>query len=198
MSRCFSTIFSVIQMLIVVAVYAAPKLNTADLNFHISAFSFQNVAVKLNFPLAAAWSIVFYTVERLNPYLPDVKGLLFVPALIVVAALLASSVAVFWYFVLTEVEMRRHGRSMLRFNGWFKEISVAGFLFCFGSGTLLHAYSYATSTFYFHPIEVVFGAFFLVAWGVTLVGLSVYDILSFQRNNGQWPVSATKQQEPVS
>jgi hypothetical protein len=175
-----------VQVLIVVAVYTLPKLSHTNREFDIEIFSVQNLVKKLNFPLVVIWSPVLYGADWLSRYLPPLRGALFAAAVLVVAALLASSVALFWYFVLTEIEMRRHGKSMLRLTGWFKELFIASLLFCFGAGSILHAYAYTRSLFHVRPAEAVLGGFFLLAWGVAFIGVSVHDIVSFSRNKGAW------------
>jgi hypothetical protein len=182
-----------IQVLAVVGVYALPKLVHGTGEFYIGIFAAQSLVNKMNFPLMAVWSVCFWALDRATPYLPTLTGVFFAVAIFVIAVLVVSSVALFWYFVIAETEMRSYGRSILRSTDRLKELLIIGLLFCLGAGTFIYAYSYVRSCFYFRMAEAILGGSLLVAWGVVFVVLSVHDAILFSRNKGQWPVSARKE-----
>jgi len=51
------------------------------------------------------------------------------------------SVALFWYFVISEVEMRKRGASMIRFRNRAAEIFAIIVLFASGVGAIRYAWT---------------------------------------------------------
>lgn len=184
MHKRLRIIVPAVQVLIVLAAFILPNLTHGNSQHLPDIFALQNLVLKLNFPLVVIWSPVFYALDRLSPYLPPLHGVFFAMAVILVGSLLCSTVALLWYFVMTEIEMRRHGKSMLRPTGWFKKLLIAGLLFCFGVGTIIHAYFYAKSFFYFRPSQAVLGGFLLLAWGTTCARIAGHDLLVGNKNRG--------------
>jgi len=81
---------------------------------HPDASFVKDLVGKLNFPLETMWTVIFLGIDRLSRYVPRLPNSLFNIALLAVGLLIVLSVAAFWWFVLSEVEVRLQGRSFMR------------------------------------------------------------------------------------
>jgi hypothetical protein len=92
------------------------------------------------------------------------RGSLFITVVVLIGVVFISSVAAFWYFVVSEIEMRARGESMLRFRNRPVELIVATSLLCFGVGAGFYAYGSVKSLIYIRPLEAIVGGVLLAMW----------------------------------
>jgi hypothetical protein len=158
-------------------VFALPKYyhNIRFYEYHLNDIhNFQSVVVGLNFPVVALWVVIFLPLA----YIPSLNGTLPPPAVTIsVAILLALSVALFWYLVVTEIEMRTHGRSMLRFSGWLKKGTTLIVLLSFGIGSLVYGYVESWPLRHARPTEAVLVGIFPAIWGTVFIGMGMHDLV---------------------
>lgn len=170
-------VISSIQAVIAITVFAIPKL-THSTHIVMDALSLQKLVVKLNFPLVIVWSPVLYAADRTSGSFAWLSGSLFIAVSLLIGAVFASSVAAFWYFLVSEIEMRTRGESMLRVNNWPAELAVATVLLCFGAGTGFYAYGSIKSLIYVRPFEAIVGGSFLIIWAAIFIAACVSDVAS--------------------
>jgi hypothetical protein len=148
---------------------------------------------EVNYPI---WTVFVAMLVRATQLLSPLPRWLYVPTWIyavlafVVAALLALGIALLWYLLITEVEMRRHGKSVMRFSSRWKELLVVTILFLFGAGALVRAYTIASSVIHgrmsylglFLRVarwDEILAMLILAAWGIVLTGVAVHDLIAF-------------------
>jgi hypothetical protein len=193
MYRRLRILVPAIQVLLVVAVYALPKFMSIykKLFLESAVYFTQDLIDKMNFPLVAIWSPILLAADKLSSYFPPLTGLIFVVAAITFSGLVLSSVAVFWYFFVTEIEMRRRGKSMLMLSRLPKQLSVTVVLLLFGVGALIYAYTSAVRPSGHLNIneDKIPGGVILFAWGIALIGIAVHDLRKFLRERVTLPVT---------
>ena len=174
MVKRLKVVLPIVQVILVVTAYALPKLPTS-LETSGVLLAFRDFVTKLNFPLAVVLFPVAYILERFTPYMPSISARYLVVVVAAVSVLLASVVAVFWYMVVKEIEMRRQRQSLFHFQNRAGQIVAISIMLAMGAGGVLYAYVYARKMFYFRPAEGVAGAACLALWGVALILLSIKD-----------------------
>jgi hypothetical protein len=168
MFRRLKIIVPTIQVLAGVAVFGSGKFchNERFLQYYI--YPFQGLVEFINFPLLIIWVPIGFALADL----PSPTGRLLTAVTALFALLLVSSVALFWYLVVTEIELRIHGGSMLRFSGWIGRLFTV-VTFCLGVGTLFYAYQYSKSLWYYRRVDGIDGGAALAAWGALLITIAV-------------------------
>jgi hypothetical protein len=188
------------QVLAFVVLYAAKLAGDYPIDYYA-----QKLILKINYPLLPVWVATGYPVDRVTPHLPALWGWRDIVVRTVFGALVVSGVALFWYFVVTEAEVRRHGKSMLRFSGAFKELLTVTLMFLLGVGAFIYAYnsrlswipharSRGTVVELAAAIADQFlGGLILITWGAVLIGLAVHDLAAFlkDRRNDAGPLASS-------
>ena len=100
--------------------------------------------MKLNWPLVVMWWPVASLVERfttnMNPSAThDIWVMVYVLAIL-------FSVAIFWYFVIVEIEARKRGGSVVRFQNALGEVAKIVFLLVSGVAAPVYAYAWGFGT----------------------------------------------------
>jgi predicted neutral ceramidase superfamily lipid hydrolase len=142
-----------------------------------------DIVLKLNFPLAIPWALVSYLVDlTFSGSRP--RGTLLT---VVVFLCVLATVALFWYFVVAEVQERSRGSSLVRFSSLFFEIpkilvlAIAGgaaFALAFWDGHRLVLTGELNRGLYWSGmIRAVVGGLFLVAWALILIKASIQDLM---------------------
>lgn len=147
-----------------------------------------DIVGKLNFPLLALWSLVVFPISfalsasYLN--LPSGAPLVIIAGVFALAVL--ASVALFWYFVVAEVEMRSHGGSLIRSSRRILEILKAVVLAVAGGGAVAYAcwdgrrlllLGQNTRSLYGSSMaDAVIGGLILMIWAIVLIRISVRDL----------------------
>ncbi len=141
------------------------------------------VIFKMNFPVVAFWSPIVYVLNRWPDELVPSSHAMEIAVTIALGLAMVSSIGVFWYFVIAELERRMHGRSMIRFRNWFAETCKALILFAVGGSALVYAFFETRRLLLYHrsKADMLVGGLFLTAWGVALVGTSIVDAAVFLR-----------------
>src|SRR5436190_2485998 len=127
-----------IQVLLVIATVVWDRMRISDLAFDLYARPFQEILMKLNWPLVVMWWPVASLVERfttnMNPSAThDIWVMVYVLAIL-------FSVAIFWYFVIVEIEARKRGGSVVRFQNALGEVAKIVFLLVSGVAAPVYAY----------------------------------------------------------
>ncbi|HWR17813.1 MAG TPA: hypothetical protein VN577_23490 [Terriglobales bacterium] len=142
----------------------------------------------VNIPLVFAWYPILWLLEHASPYLSPEGGAPLILGIIVFGLILVLSIALFWYFVVTEIELRKQGKSLLKFPDWFRELAVAVGLFGFGIGAIVCAITDQQSRLWMHFGGINFGIalvilppLILLVWAVVLIGISIHDFIGFLR-----------------
>jgi hypothetical protein len=139
------------------------------------------ILAKLNFPLLVLWFPVFLFLEWAcsASYLSLPSGVALVAVAVVFGVAILTSVGLFWRFVVSEVEMRRHGNSFIRSSSRIIE-GVKAVLFA-GTGIGGVAYAYWDG----HRLQLlgrgrtgaIIGGLFLVVWSLVLIDIAVQDLM---------------------
>jgi len=180
-------VIPVIQVLAMVCVQIWEKVTGVEKNLLLYVLPTRHMVMDMNFPLAMIWWPITHTSELSSNYFPLVRfssGMGMVQ--VVVAALFATtlylSIALFWYFVVTELWMRTHGKSLVRFSNRIAETIKVFVLFLCGLGTFAYACREVLLPFLRHwtfsglwPVEITASVLFLVAWGIIFVGFAIED-----------------------
>jgi hypothetical protein len=171
------------QTLAFIAVWVLLRIATSNysvrFNYYMPA---KNLLIALNYPVIAFWYCALYIFDRLHvPNVPS--GVLFWVLTITVSILFLSSIALFWYFVVREVELRRRRDTLLRFPGTLVPTVSMLVFFLVGVSALVYAYMQSKS-----ELSLVWrngstvGLFlvllpdvFLVAWAIVLIWAAVSD-----------------------
>jgi hypothetical protein len=180
-----------IQVLSFIATRVLMRLSvTSDsVNFNYSIPA-QDLITRLNYPLTLFWFSVVYAIDRLP--LPDANpGLGFTALALVAGIVFLVSVALFWYLVVREIELRLQGKSLLRFLSRLWSFVTILVLFCLGAGALISAYLDGRKQIPFMLRNgSVIGLFlailpdiFLLAWAITLTGMSVSDFRNLMQSH---------------
>jgi hypothetical protein len=182
-----------IQVLAFIATRVLMRLSvTSDsVNFNYSIPA-QDLITRLNYPLALFWFSVVYAIDRLP--LPDPNpGLGFTALALVAGIVFLASVALFWYLVVREIELRLQGKSLLRFSSRFWSFVTILVLFCLGAGALISGYLDGLKQIPFMLRNgsaiglflTILTDMFVLAWGITLTGMSVSDFRNFVQSHGR-------------
>lgn len=171
-----------VQVAAAIVVFSATKFYGTSRFYEYYLGDAQNVIIHLNLPLMALWALVFSPIAWLTRYLPPVTGTLHAVGIILVALLLASSVVLFWYLVVVEIEMRSRGKSMLRPSRWSSALVLAACLFCFGAATLFYSYTVSRPLWYGRPVDAVIEGIFPTIWGIVFIGIGIQDFVVSLRN----------------
>lgn len=148
-----------------------------------------DIVGKLNFPLLVLWFPVVYPINYLlynsNLNLPSEVPLVVILGVFALAAL--ASVALFWYFVVAEVEMRSHGSSLIRSLRRMLEILKAVVLAVAGVGAVAYACwdghrllilgQNNRSLYGSSMADAMIGGLILVIWAIVLIKMSVRDVM---------------------
>ena len=138
MSKKLRIWVAMVQALLAVSVLSWAKFGSGTV-YDYYAHGIRDLVTHLNLPLAIMWIVVSFPFHWLSNYIPPATGLAGSALTALLAAGMAFSVAAFWYLVVTEIQMRRRGLSMLRplSRLWASFVVVA--LFCFGAGVFTYA-----------------------------------------------------------
>lgn len=189
MSRLLKLVVSIGQTVLTVTAFVFAKYCHDDRVYVFYVNPFLHIVTKMNFPLLIIMYPILDALNWLGRFLPTLTGVLGWSIAIVDAVLLILIDALFWYFVLSEIEMRRHGKSMLRFKRHPVEVLVLAILFASGVGAIRYAYTDGVLLMQIHgsKIEAFIGGFFLLVWGTVLIGTSISDLLSCWKTREQAP-----------
>ena len=158
------------------------------------------ILIKLNLPLAVLWFPVVYAMNWASSSndwnLPSGATGMVINAMLDLAIL--STVALFWYFVVVEIEKRRYGSSLIRLSNRTLEILKAVFLTAVGMGAiavacwevhrlLLLDQLYRRAIFWSSMVNVILGGLFLLTWASVLITVSVKDLKLVLRRNQKSP-----------
>jgi hypothetical protein len=178
------------QVLAIVCMFGWERVPQVERTISLYILPTRQIIMNLNFPLVIIWWPIIQAIEWLNGYLPFLRE----PSTtgtIGIALALFSSIALFWYFVVAEIQMRGDGKSLVRFSNRTVELVKVVVLFLCGVGTLFHAYTetmrpsrHGLSHYGLWPVEIILSLLFLVAWGGTFIGLSIFDFKKLTTNKG--------------
>jgi hypothetical protein len=191
------------QVLAFVAVPAL-KLAVHMRVLHVDYDPFRRVVLSVDYPIWTVFLALAVPLDRLLALWPRwLSGAVGA----VLAALLLSGIALFWYLVVAEIEMRRQGKSMLRFSGWIKELLAVTVLLLFGAGAFTEAHRIGSIFFFGLPWHTllslpaafpgeILGMLILSAWGVLFVALAIHDLISFLKGRARGTTSAGSSSAP--
>jgi hypothetical protein len=148
------------------------------------------ILLKSNFPLAVLWFPFFCALNWASSgsHLNLTSGAAGVVMLAVFDLVVVSTVALFWYFVVVEVEKRKHGASLIRFSNRMLETLKAIVLIAAGLGAfgfacwethrlLLLGQLNLLTLYWSSMVDAIVGGLFLVIWAVVLIKISVQDLM---------------------
>ena len=148
------------------------------------------VLIKLNLPLAILWLPLFFALNWASSSnywnLPSGTTGMLIVALLDLAVL--STVALFWYFVVVEIEKRKSGSSLIRFSSRTLETAKAIVLIAVGMGAIavtgwefhrlfLLNQLYRHAIYWSSMINAILGGLFLLTWAVVLIKISITDLM---------------------
>jgi hypothetical protein len=162
---------------------------------------------KMNFPLLVLWLPVVYpiTYGLSTSYLNLPAGAPLVAIVGVFDLAVLVSVALFWYGVIAEAEMRRHGSSLIRSSMRIVEVLKATVLAVTGVGAVAYACwdghrllllgrSNPSAFYWSSVVDAIIGEPLLVIWAVVLIMTSVQDLMvAFRKSEnkiseGRWHI----------
>jgi hypothetical protein len=188
MYRRLRLVVPLVQTLLVVGSFAWYKV-AGSLYVLSYVYVVRDIVLKLNYPAFALWFPIVRLMDRFPGYFSPSHIATRVGGLLVIILAFLLSVALFWYLFLLELEMRRHGRSMIRFSSCLGEIAKAVLFVIVGIGALVYAYRGTKQLF--DPLrskadvyDAYIGGLFLVAWGLAFIGVSIRDLTAFVRKKG--------------
>ena len=181
-SKKLRAIIPLIQVLVLILAVAADSLSARqpELRYPYATTLFRVVTLKLNFPLAGVWLAMFYPFSFVQP---SSFTQILSPALVL------TSTAAFWYFVVVEVERRKRGSSCLRFSSRSIETVKATVLILLGIGAAVYAFwdgnrlvkfDLANRHYYFWAVTVadaLVGGLLLLGWAMAFIAIGVQDIV---------------------
>lgn len=151
----------------------------------------KNILLKANFPLAVLWFPMFRALEwalsSSNQSLA--RGAAGVTTLAVLDVAVFSTIALFWYFVVVEIELRKRKASHIRFSGQRLEKLKATVMMLVGLGVAVFAFwdghrlvvldQLNLHRFFWSSVvaDALIGGLFLVAWGAAFIAMGVQDIV---------------------
>jgi hypothetical protein len=192
-----------VQVLAFVTVFAL-KLAVHMRVLHVHYDPFRRLVLSVDYPIWTVFLAIAYPLDRLmaaSPgWLAGAVGAVFV-------ALLLLGIPLFWYLVVAEIEMRRHGKSMLRFPGWVKELLAVTVLLLFGAGAFVEAHTIGSVFFFGLPWHTllslpaarpgeILNMLILTAWGVLFVALAIHDLITFLKGRARGTTSAGSSSGP--
>jgi len=175
----------VAQVSAVVCMLGWEKMAHAERTLSFYVLPARHLLFSLNFPLVIIWSIITNCLIWVGGFLPSLRQLGRAPGTVwmaVTAFALVSSIALFWYFVVAEIQMRSRGKSFMNFSsGILQFIKVAIFVFC-GIAALFYVYTETLRPFHhglarygLWPVEIALSALLLAGWAAVFIGLSIVD-----------------------
>jgi hypothetical protein len=164
---------------------------------HMDYDPFRRLVLSVDYPIWTVFLAIAYPLDRLMAPLP---GWLSGAVGAVLVALLLLGIPLFWYLVVAEIEMRRHGKSMLRFSGWIKELLALTVLLLFSAGAFILAHAIARTilpqswggvSIFLVPAYAckLLSVLILTAWGIVLAGLAIHDLIALLK--GEAPRAST-------
>ncbi len=174
MFKRFRVALPILQILLALIAYGMPKVNT-NLEFDISMFALRDVVTKMNFPVLVVLSPLLYLLDRISRNFPPATGVYFIVVAVIGGVVLMAVIGGFWYLVILEIDLRRHGQSFIRFNNRIAQIVTVVIMLCLGLGSIVYSYIYLRGVVYFRPAQAVLGAICLLAWGLFFLRLSLTD-----------------------
>jgi hypothetical protein len=140
----------------------------------------RRVYLQLNFPVLAAWSPLVYVLDHFGRKLPA-NGVVFDTLTLVGGLLFLSTIAIFWYLLVREAELRRSGKSLLKSSRSSVQVAVSVVIITLGMIAAFRSYSEVTVLWYSRRAEGVLNGFFLACWAILLVILGIRDLFSLLR-----------------
>jgi hypothetical protein len=148
------------------------------------------ILLKASFPLAVLWLPFFCALTWASsiPQLNLTSGATGVVMLAVFDLAVVLSVALFWYFVVVEIERRRQGTTLIRFKSRMLETLKGIVLIAVGLG----AFAYACwdshrlllvgqlnqrSLYWSSMVDAIVGGLFLLIWALLLIKIGIKDLL---------------------
>jgi hypothetical protein len=149
------------------------------------------LTMKLNVPLLVIWAPFVYLANWAlsSSYLGVPNHAMVVVLTGVFDLAVLSSVALFWYFVVVEMEMRSRGDSLIRFNNRLLE-GVKIVLCAFAAfGSLAYAYWDGHRLLFIgepstsKTVDAIVGGALLLGWSIMIVNISSRDLVRLVRTN---------------
>lgn len=181
MYRRLRVAIPVIQVLAAIVVFSLVKFYGSSRFYEYYLGDAQGLVIGLNFPLVVFWVLVFSPIKWFTSYLPPLTGGL-TAGTVALVVLLASSVALFWYLVVSEIAMRRHGKTLLSFSTFLWQLLTVVILLCCGVGATFYSYWVSRPIWYARPTDAILSGFFPAIWGVVLIGIAIHDLVISLRN----------------
>ena len=170
-----------VQAGVAVAVFVAEKQWSGTRFYEYYLRQLSQLVVYLNFPLVVVWTVAFAGLKLLTGYTPPNGGVFQSPSLVLIAVLLTSSVGLFWYLILVDIERRRRGKSVFSCSGPLKQMLVVAVFVCFGIGEIVYAYIIARPLWYARTADALLMALFPALCGILFVVLGIYDSIAWRR-----------------
>jgi hypothetical protein len=173
-------IIPTLQMLTAVGVLIRGKMARTDRTLTNYVLPARHLVLNLDLPLVPIWWLFIYPMEWLSDYLPFLQK----PSAIGfgLGMTLLTSIGLFWYFVVVEVQLRVRGQSLVRFSSRIIESGKVFILFLGRISTFFYGYTEAIRPFQhglarygLWPVEIALTVFFLAIWGAPFIGISIYD-----------------------
>jgi hypothetical protein len=183
MQRNWKVVVPIAQVSAVACVLGWERIAHAERVLTLYVLPARHLLLNLTFPLVLVWWPLVNALSWFAGLLSHrVGGLAVVIVGGAVTFALICSVAVFWYFIVVEIEMRRQGKSLVRFSSLVTEFLKVTFCVVFGLASLVHTYTETLRPFRYGlarhglwPEELVLSALFLATWGIAFLALSVLD-----------------------
>jgi hypothetical protein len=179
MNKRLKIAISAAQVLIAGSIFAWYSLtNSIDVSTPY-AYPARDIVIKLNFPLAVLWSPILYAMERFSGNLSPSSAVIRAGILILFVLAFVVSIFLFWFLVVSELEMRTQDKSMIRFTNWFAEITKVVALFLVGAVAIAYAILEAERLMRFDrsKTDALLGGLLLLAWAFALMTASIRDLM---------------------
>jgi hypothetical protein len=183
MWRRLRTWVPIFQVLLADSVFAWTKLGSGQV-YDYYAHAVRDLVVHLNLPLVAIWIVIFLPFRRFTDSVVNVRGPLATVMYVLFGVALTISVAAFWYFVVTEVEKRARGLSVLRPSNSLGTVISVIVLLCFGAGAVWYAYMASRPLWYVARSGAILTGVLPTIWGCVFFCMAIQDLLSLLKGEG--------------
>ena len=182
MHKFWRVIVPTSQVVAFVGVFLAGKLGDSQSFYFNGYLPAKIVVISLNFPLLTFWSPAAYCLDHSSAKLVRAPGEAAVKTFAILAGLVfLSTVALFWYFVVAEIQLRAQGKSRLRCSTLAKQVFMTTGLVCFGTGAIFVAYDQLKPLWHVSWREMALRGVFLAVWAIVLIAIGAFDLARLLR-----------------
>jgi len=164
------------QVAMAVLVFSLSRLHITNIYQEVYLHRAREILIGINFPVVVVSIVVFAPIKWIVEYLSEINRTVALVAQALVLGMVLIGVALFWYLLVKEVELRRRQQSMLRSANSTKQHLVTVMLVVCGLGSALYGYVTSRPLLYDPPMDAVLNGGFPILWGGLSIGIAIYDV----------------------